>query len=82
MSQVFVVVGTFEARVGRPKSPICRRGHIRQRQPNETYCKECKKEKDRLRYQSNPELRQRKRDYQRTYRAEFKQEFGFGLHKL
>lgn len=61
--------------VGRPKTTHCKRGH--ERVPGEKSCIKCRRLREQWRYHSNPELRQRKCEYQRQWRRDFVKAHGF-----
>lgn len=47
----------------------CKRGH--ERVPGTKHCVKCRRLRDQRRYADNPELRERKRAYQRQWRKDF-----------
>lgn len=67
-------------KAGRPRSIVCKRNHPRV--AGETSCTACRRFRERVKYAKNEALREKKRTYQKTYRAAFFQEHGYGLHCL
>jgi hypothetical protein len=57
------------SKAGRPKTTHCKRGH--ERVPGETSCVICRRYRERLRYEMNAALREKKCAYQSQWRKDF-----------
>lgn len=67
-------------KAGRPRSTHCKRGH--ERVPGEYCCLKCRRYRERLRYDTNPDFRQKKIDYAVQWKRAFVEANGFHYSEL
>lgn len=72
--------GTMTAKPGRPVQKFCKRGH--ERLPRTKFCIECRRFRENLKYQSDPEWREKKKARVNAQRRKFREENGFWQAEL